>query len=49
VEVAQAAKEFRRKTEHVHELWQTDLTHFFMHGWGWYYVGGRSRAPGSRR
>ncbi len=40
VEVVQAAAEFRRKTTRVHELWQTDLTYFFVHGWGWYYVGG---------
>jgi putative transposase len=40
VEVAQAAKESRRKSTRVHELWQTDLTYSFVHGWGWYYVGG---------
>lgn len=40
VQVVKAAKEFHRKTTRVHELWQTDLTYFFIVGWGWYYVGG---------
>jgi transposase InsO family protein len=40
VQVAQAAKEYHRKTTAVHQLWQTDLTYFFVVGWGWYYVGG---------
>lgn len=40
IQVAKAAKEFHRKTTRVHELWQTDLTYFFIVGWGWYYVGG---------
>lgn len=40
VAVVKAAKEFHRKTTRVHELWQTDLTYFFIAGWGWYYVGG---------
>lgn len=35
-----ARPEFTHKTRRVHELWQTDLTYFFIHGWGWYYVGG---------
>lgn len=35
-----AAPEFHRKTTRVHELWQTDLTYFFVVGWGWYYIGG---------
>lgn len=35
-----AGPEFTHKTRRVHELWQTDLTYFFIHGWGWYYVGG---------
>jgi transposase InsO family protein len=37
---AQAAGEYHRKTTRVHEMWQTDLTYFFVSGWGWYYVGG---------
>jgi putative transposase len=40
IQVAKAAKTFHRKTTRVHELWQTDLTYFFIVGWGWYYVGG---------
>jgi transposase InsO family protein len=40
IQVVKAAKEFHRKTTRVHELWQTDLTYFFIVGWGWYYVGG---------
>lgn len=35
-----AGPEFTHKTRRVHQLWQTDLTYFFIHGWGWYYVGG---------
>jgi putative transposase len=40
VEGIQAAKEYQRKTSRVHELWQTDLTYFFVPDWGWYYLGG---------
>ena len=40
VERTPAAKEFHRKTTRIHEMWQTDLTYFFVSGWGWYYVGG---------
>ena len=40
VEVAKAEKEYHRKTRRVNEMWQTDLTYLFVHGWGWYYVGG---------
>ncbi len=35
-----AGPEFTHKTRRGHELWQTDLTYFFIPGWGWYYVGG---------
>ena len=38
--MVQAAAEFRRKTTRVHKLWQTDLTCFFTHGWGWCYIDG---------
>ena len=36
----QADAEFHHKTSRAHELWQTDLTYFLIHGWGWYFVGG---------
>jgi putative transposase len=35
-----AAREFHHKTTHVHELWQTDFTYFYIVNWGWYYAGG---------
>jgi putative transposase len=35
-----AAREYHRKTERVHELWQTDFTYFHIINWGWYYAGG---------
>ncbi|OPZ75530.1 MAG: Integrase core domain protein [Actinobacteria bacterium ADurb.Bin444] len=37
---AAATEEYHRKTSRVHEMWQTDLTYFFVHGWGFYYLGG---------
>jgi len=36
--VMSAADEFKHKTKHVHELWQTDFTYFRIVGWGWYYL-----------
>ena len=36
--VMSAAAEFKHKTKHVHELWQTDFTYFKITGWGWYYL-----------
>lgn len=39
-EEIRAAKEYHQKTTRVHEMWQTDLTYFFIPGWGWYYIGG---------
>jgi len=39
-EEVRAAKEYYQKTTRVHEMWQTDLTYFFVPGWGWYYLGG---------
>jgi transposase InsO family protein len=39
-EEIQAAKEYHQKTTRVHQMWQTDLTYFFVPGWGWYYLGG---------
>ena len=38
--VFKAAKEYHRKTTHIHELWQTDFTYFHILNWGWYFVGG---------
>lgn len=38
--IVSAAKEYTRKTERVHELWQTDFTYFYIVNWGWYYAGG---------
>jgi putative transposase len=29
---------FENPTHRVHELWQTDFTHFRIVGWGWYYL-----------
>ena len=40
IEVAQAEPEFHYKPGRVHELWQTDLTYFFVVGWGWYFITG---------
>jgi transposase InsO family protein len=39
-EEVRAAKEYHQKTTRVHQMWQTDLTYFFVPGWGWYYLGG---------
>jgi len=33
-----AADEFRDKTSHIHQQWQTDFTYFKIIGWGWYYL-----------
>lgn len=34
-----AAKEWRHKTHHINELWQSDATRFFIPGWGhWWMV-----------
>lgn len=40
IEVAQAEPEFHYKPRRVHELWQTDLTYFFVVGWGFYFITG---------
>ncbi len=39
-QIIAAAKEYHRKTAHVHEMWQTDFTYFYIVDWGWYYAGG---------
>lgn len=36
--VMAAADEFKDKTKHVHQQWQTDFTYFKIIGWGWYYL-----------
>jgi len=36
--VMAAADEFKDKTTHVHQQWQTDFTYFKIIGWGWYYL-----------
>jgi transposase InsO family protein len=33
-----ASDEFSKKTQFVHEMWQTDFTYFKILGWGWYYL-----------
>jgi len=36
--VMAAADEFKDKTTHVHQQWQTYFTCFKIIGWGWYYL-----------
>lgn len=36
--VMAAADEFKDKTSHIHQQWQTDFTYFKIIGWGWYYL-----------
>jgi transposase InsO family protein len=33
-----AAKEWRHRTRRINELWQSDATHFFIPGWGHYWL-----------
>jgi len=33
-----AGKEYRVKTTHINEQWQSDASYFFVVGWGWYYL-----------
>jgi putative transposase len=36
--VMAAADEFKDKTSHIHQQWQTDFSYFKIIGWGWYYL-----------
>ena len=36
--VIKAANEFKHKTTHPNEMWQTDFTYFKIIGWGWMYL-----------
>lgn len=33
-----AGQEYRVKTTHINEQWQSDASYFFVIGWGWYYL-----------
>jgi len=37
-EMVSAKDKFEKPTKQVHELWQTDFTHFKVLDWGWYYL-----------
>lgn len=37
--VMSAADEYKNKTTHVNEMWQTDFSYFRITGWGNYYMG----------
>ena len=37
-EMVPAKDKFEKPTKRVHELWQTDFTHFKVLDWGWYYL-----------
>lgn len=37
-EMVSAKDKYEKPTQRVHELWQTDFTHFKVLHWGWYYL-----------
>lgn len=37
-EMVSAKDKYEKPTRRVHELWQTDFTHFKVLHWGWYYL-----------
>jgi putative transposase len=37
-EMVSAKDKYEKPTRRVHELWQTDFTHFKVLDWGWYYL-----------
>ena len=37
-EMVSAKEKYEKPTRRVHELWQTDFTHFKVLHWGWYYL-----------
>jgi len=37
-EMISAKDKYEKPTRRVHELWQTDFTHFKVLDWGWYYL-----------
>ena len=37
-EMVSAKDKYEKLTRRVHELWQTDFTHFKVLHWGWYYL-----------
>jgi putative transposase len=37
-EMVSAKDKYEKPTQRVHELWQTDFTHFKVLDWGWYYL-----------